>query len=90
LSGSLHLSTFCVKTIGIISGFEVRWKKNIIGIASLLSISKSCVYALVKAHPAEVPKHLDDVESRAAFVDRYRIEPTGNDRIRLSPRERRR
>jgi hypothetical protein len=56
----------------------------------LLSISKSCVYALVKAHPAEVPKHLDDVESRAAFVDRYRIEPTGNDRIRLSPRERRR
>jgi hypothetical protein len=30
----------------------------------LLSISKSCVYALVKAHPAEVPKHLDDVESR--------------------------
>jgi hypothetical protein len=59
---------------------------SIIGIANLLGVSKSFLYALVKAHPAEVPKHLDDIESWSAFVNRWRIEPTGSNRITRLPR----
>jgi hypothetical protein len=59
---------------------------NIIEIASVLGVSKSFLYSLVQAHPAEVPKHLEDIESWSAFVNRWRIEPTGSNRITRLPR----
>jgi hypothetical protein len=55
---------------------------TISGIAATLGVSKSFLYSLVKAYPAEVPKSKEDLELWAAFVNRYRIEPTGGDRIR--------
>jgi hypothetical protein len=50
-------------------------------IANLLGVGKSFLYSLVKTYPAEVPKSKEDLELWAAFVNRYRIEPTGADRI---------
>jgi predicted DNA-binding protein YlxM (UPF0122 family) len=50
-------------------------------IAGVLGVSKSFLYSLVKAYPAEVLKSKEDLELWAAFVNRYRIEPTGGDRI---------
>jgi hypothetical protein len=63
---------------------------SISGIAAVLGVSQSYLYSLVKDHPLEVPKYKEDLESWSAFVNRYRIEPTGNYRAPLSPRERRR
>jgi hypothetical protein len=63
---------------------------SISAIAAVLGVSKSFLYTLVKEHPLEVPKYRDDMEQWSAFVKRWRIEPTGNDRIQLSPRVRRR
>jgi hypothetical protein len=54
---------------------------SISGIAHVLGVSKSFLYTLVKAHPGEVPKSREDLELWSAFVDRYRIEPTGGDRM---------
>jgi hypothetical protein len=54
---------------------------SISAIANLLGVGKSFLYALIAAHPGEVPKSRDDLELWSAFVNRYRIEPTGNDRI---------
>jgi hypothetical protein len=52
------------------------------GIAATLGISKSFLYSLVAAHPGEAPKSKEDLELWSAFVNRYRIEPTGGDRNR--------
>jgi hypothetical protein len=54
---------------------------SISGIAATLGVSKSFLYSLVKQHPTEKPKSKLDLEAWAAFVNRYRIEPTGADRI---------
>jgi hypothetical protein len=54
---------------------------SISGMANVLGVSKSFLYSLVAAHPGEVPKSREDLELWAAFVNRYRIEPTGDDRI---------
>ena len=55
-------------------------------IAATLGVSKSFLYSLKKTYPAEVPKSKEDLELWAAFVNRYRIEPTGGDRITQSRR----
>jgi hypothetical protein len=52
---------------------------NIIEIASVLGVSKSFLYSLVQAYPAEVPKYSEDIESWSEFVHRHRVQPTGND-----------
>jgi predicted DNA-binding protein YlxM (UPF0122 family) len=52
-------------------------------IANVLGVSKSFLYSLVKEHPTEKPKSKEDLELWAAFVNRYRIEPTGGDRITI-------
>jgi hypothetical protein len=54
---------------------------SISAIANLLGVGKSFLYSLVAAHPGEVPKSKEDLELWAAFVNRYRIEPTGSGRI---------
>jgi hypothetical protein len=46
-------------------------------IAAVLGVSKSYLYSLVKAFPAEKPKLEGDLEAWSAFVDRHRIEPIG-------------
>jgi hypothetical protein len=56
---------------------------SISGIANTLGVSKSFLYGLAKAHPGEVPKSKEDLELWSAFVNRYRIEPTGGDRITI-------
>jgi hypothetical protein len=57
---------------------------SICEIAAVLGVSKSYLYGLVKAYPAEKPKLKGDLESWSAFVDRHRIEPIG----RRAPRAR--
>ena len=59
---------------------------SISGIANVLGVSKSFLYALVAAHPGEVPKSREDLELWSVFVNRYRIEPTGGERITQSRR----
>lgn len=53
-------------------------------IAAVLGVSKSYLYGLAKAFPAEKPKLKGDLESWSAFVDRHRIEPIGGRMPRLS------
>jgi hypothetical protein len=50
-------------------------------IANLLGVGKSFLYSLLAAHPGEAPKSKEDLELWADYVNRYRIEPTGGDRI---------
>ena len=88
MSGGLLYHSFYVKTIGKIPEFKGHSTMSISGIAAVLGVSKSFLYTLVKEHKSEVPKSREDMELWSAFVNRWRIEPTGNDRIRLSPRER--
>lgn len=78
----------------LVSGFETsafcvycRRRMSISGIANVLGVSKSFLYSLVAAHPGEAPKSKEDLELWAAFVNRYRIEPTGGDRITHSRRD---
>jgi hypothetical protein len=59
---------------------------SISGIANVLGVSKSFLYSLVAAHPGEVPKSKEDLELWAGFINRYRIEPTGGERITHTPR----
>jgi hypothetical protein len=59
---------------------------SISGIADVLGVSKSFLYSLAKDYPAEKPKSKEDLELWAAFVNRHRIEPTGDDRIRRTRR----
>jgi hypothetical protein len=59
---------------------------NISQIAVLLEVSKSYLYGLAKAYPAEKPGSKDDLQAWSAFVDRHRIEPAGNVRITQSRR----
>jgi hypothetical protein len=54
-------------------------------IAGLLEISKSYLYGLVKAHPEQVPKSLQDLQAWSDFVNRHRIEPIGG-RMPSAPR----
>ena len=54
-------------------------------IAAVLGVSKSYLYGLAKAYPAEKPKSKADLESWSAFVDRHRIEPIGG-RMPSAPR----
>jgi hypothetical protein len=56
-------------------------------IANVLEISKSYLYGLAKAYPAEVPKSRQDLELWAQFVARHRIEPIGG-RMPSVPRAR--
>jgi hypothetical protein len=54
-------------------------------IAGVLSISKSYLYGLTKAHPTEVPKSRQDLQLWSDFVNRHRIEPIGG-RMPAAPR----
>ena len=56
-------------------------RMSISTIANVLGVSKSFLYSLVKAYPAEVPKSKEELDLWSAFVNRYRIESTGGDRI---------
>ena len=46
-------------------------------IAAVLGISKSYLYSLVKAFPAEKPKLKGDLQAWADFIGNHRIEPIG-------------
>jgi len=56
-------------------------------IAAVLEVSKSYLYGLAKAYPAEKPKSKDDLQAWSAFVNRHRIEPIGG-RMPSAPRAR--
>lgn len=52
-------------------------RMSISEIAAGLGVSKSYLYSLVKAYPAEKPKLKGDLEAWSVLVDRHRIEPIG-------------